>query len=430
MLAELEKRVGVPQQPELCLAQVFSKRRPRHSEALRDVIHVSAGRHVEQAVFVGKNEAANLFLGQAIEELDGSETEVVDGVEALARSMGENPYPPIHPNLGYEALEELLPRRNDSMCLPAAMVCNGRDEPHAFLVREGRNGPVTGASARSSHGEGETPVLEDVMNGKGVLGGRENRREVSRIRDLDLQHLVDPVAPDRHLHGREPNRKIAEWTRMLDLDRRIQKRHGPLIPGIRYQSTPAPGWLLKPRFQTTRGDPLTRPRAAETECPRWLVTCLMIPGSLLPFWDKARRHLSRQGSLASFVRLEYAKPDRGWIQSELRREIVDSRRLRLGRWLRGVSGRVGAPSRSLSHTKRTKLGTGELGRRGAPHTSIERTLSDLGNPSLSGEGAGKGRRIVLILSGLRQERHEAERSPPEDSDEASEREITEGEFHL
>ncbi len=157
----------------------------------------------------------------------------------------------------------------------------------------------------------------------------------------------------------------------------------------------------------------------------------MIPGSLLPLWDKAQRHLSRQDSLASFVRLEYANTDRDWIQSELHREIVDSRRLRLGRWFRGVFSREGAPSRSLSHTRRRKLGTGELGWRGAPHTSIERTFSDLGNPSLSGEGAGKGRRIELILPpGLRQERQEAERSPPEDSDEASEREITEGEFHL
>ncbi len=157
----------------------------------------------------------------------------------------------------------------------------------------------------------------------------------------------------------------------------------------------------------------------------------MIPGSLLPFWDKAQRHLSREDSLASFVRLEYANADRDWIQSELYREIVDSRWLRLGRWFRRVSSREGPPSRSLSHTRRTKPGTGELGWRGAPHTSMERTRSDLGNPSLSGEGNGKERPIELILPpGLRQERHEAERSPPEDSDEASEGEITEGEFHL
>ncbi len=157
----------------------------------------------------------------------------------------------------------------------------------------------------------------------------------------------------------------------------------------------------------------------------------MIPGSPLPFWDKAPRHLSREDGLTSFVRLEYANADRDWIQSELHREIVDSRRLRPGRWFRRVFSRKGAPSRSLSHPRRTKLGTGELGWRGAPHTSREQTLSDLGTPSLPGEGAGKGRRIRMILPpGLRQERHEAERSPPEDSDEASEREITEGEFDL
>ena len=151
----------------------------------------------------------------------------------------------------------------------------------------------------------------------------------------------------------------------------------------------------------------------------------MIPGSLLPFWVRAQRSLYREDNLASFVRLEYANADREWIQSELLREIVDSRRLRLGRWFRRMFSREGAPSRSLSHTMRKELGTGELGRRGAPHTSIQQTLSDLGNPSLSGEGAGKRRRIELILPpGLRQERHEAERRPPEDSDEASEREIT------
>ena len=61
--------------------------------------------------------------------------------------------------------------------------------------------------------------------------------------------------------------------------------------------------------------------------------------------------------------------------------------------------------------------------------SIRQTEPSRGSLSRDNTGRGSGEDLVLS-PGLRQERHEAERSPPEDSDPASEGEIAEREFHL